>query len=624
MHRLFSLLAALLLATGTAAEVAPVDQSWFEANYTKHEHDIPMRDGTRLFTAIYTPKDDTSSYPIWLIRTPYGLRPYGVDAYPNPNRAPLQHYARDLFVFAIQDVRGCNLSAGEFVHMRPIRTDKSGPRDTDETTDAWDTIEWLVQNVPNNNGRVGLSGVSYPGFYAACGAIDSHPALKAVSPQAPIVDQFIGDDFHHHGAFFLPHAFHYFPLFQPKREEPARERQQAYEDYGTRDGYAFYLAWDSLADTGNRLYENRIPFWNDVMQHGTYDAFWQSRNLRPHLRNIRAAILTVGGWFDAENLFGSLEVYRHTERLNPGITNTLVMGPWSHGQWRSGDAQSLGPINFRSATADFFRSNIELPFFRHFLKGTSDYDLPEAFVFETGTCQWRRHELWPPSNAATTNLYFQPSGRLSFDHPDAGDDAFDEYVSDPWKPVPYIEDIAISMTRDYMIADQRFAARRPDVLVYQTDVLEQDLTVAGPITASLHVSTTGTDSDWIVKLIDVYPDDHPSPDPNPTGAVLSGYQQLVRGEVMRGKFRKSYEHPEPFAPGEVANVEWAMPDVYHCFRRGHRVMVQVQSSWFPLVDRNPQVFCDIYRAQPRDFLKATQRVHRSANAPSAVRLRIVR
>jgi putative CocE/NonD family hydrolase len=608
------------LTVSAASDPEPVDQSWFEAHYTKHEHHIPMRDGARLFTAVYTPKDTATNYPLWLARTPYGLRPYGVDAYPDPNRAPIAHYAREGFIFVIQDARGCNLSDGEFVHMRPIRAHKNGPADTDEGTDTWDTIDWLVRNVPNNNGRVGLSGVSYPGFYAAAGAIDSHPALKAVSPQAPIVDQFIGDDFHHHGAFFLPHAFHYFPLFEPKREKPNLQRQQAYQDYGTRDGYSFYLAWESLAETGERLYEGRIPFWNDVMTHGAYDEFWQSRNLRPHLRNIRAAVLTVGGWFDAENLFGALEAYRHSEQLNPGITNLLVMGPWSHGQWRSGDAQSLGPINFRSPTAEFFRANIELPFFRHYLKDDPAFDLPEAHMFETGTCQWRRHEQWPPAEAVESSLFLNPNGRVSWDPPGGGELSFDEYISDPWRPVPYIEDISISMTRDYMVADQRFAARRPDVLVYQTEILEQDLTLAGPITASLHVSTTGTDSDWIVKVIDVYPDDHPEPNPNPAGTVLSGYQQLVRGEVMRGKFRNSYEHPEPFVPGEVARVEWTMPDIYHCFRRGHRLMVQVQSTWFPLVDRNPQVFCDIYRARPEDFQKATQRVYHAAHAPSAIRV----
>jgi hypothetical protein len=545
-----------------------------------------------------------------------------VDAYPDPSRT-LAYYARERFIFALQDVRGCNLSEGEFVHMRPIRPAKTGPADADESTDAWDTIDWLVRQVPNHNRRVGLSGISYPGFYAACGAIDSHPALKAVSPQAPIADQFIGDDFHHQGAFYLAHGFHGFPLFEPKLKQPTRESQKPFYDYGTPDGYAFYLAWGSLAETGARLYEGKVPFWNDVMQHGTYDDFWKTRNLRPHLKNIRAAVLTVGGWFDAENLFGALQVYRHIEQLNPGITNLLVMGPWAHGQWHSDDGQRLGPVNFRAKTAEHFRQQNELPFFRHHLKGEPAPDLPEAFVFETGTCQWRRYDQWPPANAAPLTLYFHPEGRLAFDPPPDSASPFDEYVSDPAKPVPFIPDIAATMTREHMLDDQRFAARRPDVLVYQTEILEDDVTVAGPIAASLRVSTSGTDADWIVKLIDVYPDDHPDPEPNPTGVRLGGYQQLVRGEVMRGKFRRSYEQPEPFTPGAVTPVEWTLPDADHCFRRGHRIMVQVQSTWFPLVDRNPQMFCDIYHAQPHDFRRATQRVFRSAQAPSGVCLTVL-
>ncbi|HXJ60385.1 MAG TPA: CocE/NonD family hydrolase [Verrucomicrobiae bacterium] len=614
--------AGLSAVASTAADkLESVDRAWFEENYTKHEFRIPMRDGIRLHTAVYTPKDVSTNYPIWMMRTPYGVGPYGVDAYPEPARN-IKIYAREKFIFAWQDVRGRNGSEGEFVHVRPILTTKAGPRDIDESTDAWDTIDWLVKHVPNNNGRVGLSGISYPGFYAACGAIDSHPALKAVSPQAPVSDWFIGDDFHHNGALYLPHAFRFLQWFEQKLEKPTREQPKPF-DFETPNGYEFYQALGSLANADERFFKGRIAFWNEMMQHGTYDTFWQERNVRPRLRNIHAAVLTVGGWFDAEDLFGALQVYRSIEQQNPGIFNALVMGPWAHGQWHGDDGHKLGHIQFRAKTSDFFCEQIELPFFKYFLKGGTNLDLPEAFVFETGTCQWRRYDAWPPKNTAEKTLYFHLGGKLSFAPPSRQSGDFDEYVSDPRKPVPFIPNIAVSMTREHMLDDQRFAAMRPDVLVYQTDVLEEDLTIAGPITPSLHVSTTGTDADWVVKLIDVYSGDYPNPDPNPTGVQMGGYQQLVRAEPMRGKFRNSYEKPESFVPDQTAKVEWIMPDAYHTFRRGHRIMVQVQSSWFPLVDLNPQTFCDIYHAKPEQFRKATQRVFRDPARPSGVRVRVL-
>ncbi|MEK7684910.1 MAG: CocE/NonD family hydrolase [Verrucomicrobiota bacterium] len=603
-----------------ADKLEPVDKTWLEENYTKFEYRIPMRDGVKLLTAVYAPKETSTNYPIWLTRTPYGVRPYGVDAYADPH-GTLKYYAREKFVFALQDVRGRNGSEGQFSHARPIQPVKAGPSDTDESTDAWDTIDWLVKNVPNNNGRVGLSGISYPGFYAACGAIDGHPALKAVSPQAPIADWFIGDDFHHNGTLYLPHAFNFLASFEQKLEKPTRENPKPF-DYETPNGYEFFLNVGPLENADARFFKGKVAFWNELMQHGAYDDFWQRRNLRPHLKNIQAAVLTVGGWFDAEDLFGALQVYGHIERQNPGLYNALVMGPWAHGQWH-GEGLKLGSVSFRANTAEYFRQNIELPFFKHFLKGGTNLDLPEAFIFETGTCQWRRFAAWPPTNSVARSLCFQAGGRLSFDPPTDGGGAFDEYVSDPARPVPFIPNIAINMTREHMLDDQRFAATRPDVLVYQTDVLEEDVTIAGPITASFHVSTTGTDSDWIVKLIDVYSGDYPNPDPNPTGMQMGGYQQLVRGEPMRGKFRNSFEKPEPFEPGQVTKVEWVMPDVLHTFRRGHRIMAQVQSSWFPLVDRNPQTFCDIYHAKPEDFRRATQRVYRTAAAPSAIRIHLL-
>ena len=611
-----------------AEEEGKVDEAYLRAHYTKFEYDVAMRDGVKLFTSVYAPKDISERYPIILKRTPYSVRPYSVDRFPDP-RGPLTHYAKDLFIFAFQDVRGRNGSEGKFVHMRPHRPKKSGRGDIDESTDTYDTIDWLVKNVPNNNGNVGMMGISYPGFYTAAGMIDSHPALKCASPQAPIADWFVGDDFHHNGAFYLPHAFGFLSRFGQDLEEPTRESPKPF-DYKTPDGYQFYLELGPIANADKKHFKGKIQFWEELMTHGTYDAFWKARSILPHLKNIKTAVMTVGGWFDAEDLYGPLNIYREVERNNPGIFNVLVMGPWAHGGWSRGDGEKLGHVRFDAKTSEFYRNEIELPFLKHYLKGQGSndpkLDLPEAFVFETGTNQWRRYNRWPPKNTAEKTLYFQPGGKLSFEPegPErSGAEAYDEYVSDPAKPVPFIPNIAIGMTREHMLDDQRFASSRPDVLVYVTDPLEEDVTVAGPITADLRVSTTGTDSDWIVKLIDVYSGDYPNPDPNPTGVQMGGYQQLVRGEPMRGKFRDSLEEPSPFEPGKVTPVKFVLPDAYHTFRRGHRIMVHVQSSWFPLVDRNPQKFCDIYNATEEDFQKATQRVYRSPANRSQIRVRVL-
>ena len=618
-----------LLAAGTRAQTNrpvpgsnDVDRAYIREHYTKYEYKIPMRDGVRLFTTVYAPKDNSQPYPVLMTRTPYSVKPYGEDLDPDPN-GPMQHYGKEKFIFVLQDVRGRNGSEGEFVHMRPQKDVKSAARDIDESTDAYDTIDWLVKNVPNNNGKVGMMGISYPGFYTAAGIINSHPALKCASPQAPITDWFIGDDFHHNGTFYLPHAFRFLSGFGQKLDDPTRETPRPF-DYKTPDGYEFYLNLGPLANADKNYFHGKIEFWDDLMDHGTYDEFWQSRNLRPHLRNVHTAVMTVGGWYDAEDLFGSLSVFRSVEHLNPGITNNmLVMGPWFHGGWSRSDGDRLGNVSFNAKTAEFYRQNIELPFLRHFLKDDSSVNLPKAYVFETGTAQWRRYDSWPPKNVRTNSLYFHAGGKLSFQPPANEPNEFDEYVSDPAKPVPCIPNIAIGMTREHMIDDQRFASTRPDVLVYQSEALEKDVTIAGPITPHLLVSTTGTDSDFVVKLIDVYSGDYPNPDPNPAGVEMGGYQQLVRGEGFRGKFRNSFAKPEPFEPGKIAKIEYVMPDVYHTFRRGHRIMVQVQSSWFPIVDRNPQTFCDIYHAREEAFQKATERVYHSPQASSYVSVQVL-
>ncbi len=609
-------------ALAAAEEPFAADQAYIREHYTKFEYKIPMRDGIMLFTAAYVPKDASRTYPILLTRTPYGLRPYGASNYPQAPRGPLKYYAKEAFIFVYQDVRGRNGSEGEFVHVRPYLTEK-GPKDFDESTDAYDTIDWLVKNVPLNNGKVGLLGISYPGFYSAVGMIDAHPALKCASPQAPVSDWFVGDDFRHNGALYLAHAFRFLSAFGQPLTRPTRQTPVPF-DYETPDGYEFYMNLGPLDEVQKNRFEKRVLFWDELNEHGTYDDFWKRRTILPHLKNVKPAVMTVGGWFDAEDLYGALHVYSSTEAKSPGAYNILVMGPWAHGAWHSGDGDRLGNVAFHQKTAAFYRNEIELPFLKHFLKGDKDPELPEAYVFETGTNQWRKFDHWPPQATVPKSLYFHPGGRLSFDAPEStSGEAFDEYVSDPAKPVPFIPNVAIGMTNEHMVDDQRFASSRTDVLVYATEPLTDDVTIAGPISPSLFVSTSGTDADWVVKLIDVYSGDFPNPEPNPANVQMGGYQQLVRGEVMRGKFRDSYERPAPLEPGKVTKVEYVMPDAYHTFRRGHRIMVHLQSSWFPLVDRNPQTFMDIYHAKVNDFRKATQRLYRSPEAKSQLRIHVL-
>jgi putative CocE/NonD family hydrolase len=587
------------------------------SNYLKHEFRIAMRDGKKLFTAVYTPRDASRTYPILLQRTPYSVAPYGVGEYPNAV-GPSDEFAKEGFIFVYQDVRGKMMSEGQFIDMTPYKEMKKRPKDVDESSDAYDTIEWLIHNIPNNNGNVGMWGISYPGFYAAEGMIDAHPALKAVSPQAPIADWFIGDDFHHNGGFFLAHAFGFLASFGHPRLKPTTTFDEFFQ-FPTQDGYDFYLRMGPLPEANKKYLKNDVPFWNELMRHGAYDSFWEERNLRPHLKNIKPAVLNVGGWFDAEDLFGTLGVYQSVESSSPGAYNILVMGPWHHGGWALSDGRSLGNIHFGADTSVFYRKEIEFPFFMHFLKGVGDLNLPEAYVFLTGENQWRRENHWPPENARPRNLYLREDWKLSWDSgPANSSSAFDEYISDPEKPVPYFDKIATGMLREYMTGDQRFASRRTDVLTYATDILDRDVTVAGPVTPNLSVSTTGTDSDFIVKLIDVHPDDTPNNKFNPESIQMGGFQQLIRGDIFRGKFRNSFAKPEAFVPGEITKIKYSMPDILHTFQKGHRIMIQVQSSWFPLVDRNPQQFLDIYAAKPGDFKKAAQRIYRSRNAPSFV------
>lgn len=621
----FALLCSLAAAQ---AQNAPPNADNVRARYTKYEYRIPMRDGVRLFTQVYVPKDASRRYPFLLTRTPYSVAPYGEDNY-RAALGPSESFEREGFIFVYQDARGRYMSEGEFLQVRPYVPDKHGPKDVDESTDTFDSIEWLLKNVPNNNGRVGMVGISQPGFHVAASIIDSHPALKAASPQAPTADYYMGDDVYHNGAFMLAANYGFYAFFAPRRDGPEPPRQPTSFDLGITDAYQFYLNLGPLSTANERLLGGQARYWQEIVDHTTYDDFWKKRSIWQHMTGVRCAVLNVGGWFDAEDPMGPFHIYRAVERNNPGTVNQLVMGPWPHGGWARLEGDRLGNLSFAVKTGEFFREQIQFPFFMHYLKD-APADLPEAFMFLTGVNEWRRLDAWPPKDARPLTLYFRAGGRLSTDAPEeVGNESFDEYVSDPNRPVPFLGYVVGGMTSDYITEDQRFASERPDVLTYETEPLDEDLVIAGPVKVSLHVSTTGTDSDFVVKLVDVYPATYPQPaapqgQPVPPNFVrMGGYQQLVRGEPFRGKFRESFERPVPFTPGRPAEITFQMPDVYHAFRRGHRVMVQVQSSWFPLVDRNPQKFMEIPKAAASDFQKATERVYRSRALGSSVTVSVV-
>ena len=615
---LFLVLAPAAL-TAQAAPPAP-DTSWFRANYTKREVMIPMRDGVRLFTSIYVPRDTTRPHPIVMTRTPYGCFPYGADAMPARLGYIPMAYAHEGMILVTQDVRGRWMSEGEFMDVRPVVAHRTS-KDVDETTDTYDTVDWLVKNLPFNNGRVGVRGTSYPGFYAEMAAIDAHPAVKVVSPQAPVTEWMGGDDFFHNGALLEAHSF-FFAFFGKPRPQPTSV-MGPFPGFGTPDGYEFALRLGSLAHVGPEVYHDSVAFWDSIVAHPQWDAFWAARSAIPHLRDLKPAMLWVGGWFDTENLWGALHGYAAAQTHHPGSENRLVMGPWHHGQWNRVPGDSLGKIAWGSPTTQFYSDSIEIPFFNYYLlDGQPRPRQFQAAVFETGRDQWHFLDTWPPAEVKPRNLYLHSAGALSFEPPRArGRALFDEYVSDPAKPVPYTDEITQWYDPAFMVGDQRFASRRPDVLVYETPALDSALTVAGPVAVDFDVSTTGTDQDFIVKVVDVFPDDYGTSEEfsysrPERSAQLGGYEMLVRGDVLRGKFRAGTSRPEPFRPGAVTPIHFVMNDVYHTFRRGHRLMVQVQSTWFPMIDRNPGRFEDLYTAKDSDFRKTTQRVYRSAGYPS--------
>jgi uncharacterized protein len=633
-----SLVVGLLVSTASLQAQAKPDAPEFDVkeHYTKYEYRIAMRDGVRLFTAVYVPKDNSHVYPFLINRTPYSVAPYGVDQY-RTQLGPSPDFDKAGYIFVMQDVRGRYMSEGTFVEMRPHIDNKKSNKDVDDSSDLYDTIEWLLKNVPNNNGKAGIWGISYPGFYTSASMIDTHPALKAASPQAPMTDLFKGDDAYHGGAFMLAANYGFYSSFRPQVNPELPPKVRVPFDYGTPNGYDFFLNAGTLGNLG-KLLGGQAELWLDQVHHDTYDEYWKSRNLAGHTKNIHCAVLTVGGWFDAEDLQGPFTLFHAIDRDDPEIFNALVVGPWVHGGWARLDGNHLGRVSFAANTGDYYRKNIVFPFFEQYLKGNGEAKLPKAYVFETGTNVWRKYASWPPQNTETKTLYFHPKGVLSFDPPKEVATAFDEYVSDPNKPVPFVNYVTQAVPQEYMVADQRFAESRTDVLTYQTGVLQEDVTIVGPVSPRLFVSTSGTDSDWDVKLIDVYPPDYPQSKldearPDERGKPLTdvpapaftmgGYEQLVRGEPFRGKFRHSFEKPEGFTPGKVEEVGFAMQDVNHTFRRGHRIMVQIQSSWFPLTDRNPQVFLNIPDANPSDFVKATQRVYHGQGQASGVETNVL-
>ena len=611
------------------------DSAWIRDNYTKKEQYISMRDGIKLFTSIYLPKDKSEKHPILMNRTPYSCAPYGENNWRSFWGSHWKYYMRENFIIVIQDVRGRWMSEGEFVDVRPFNKNKSGT-ETDEASDTYDTIDWLTKNLDNNNGNVGVFGISYPGFYATMAAASGHPALKAVSPQAPVTEWFLGDDFHHNGVFFQMDGFSFYSGFGKPRPKPTTIGPKGFE-FPIKDNYEFYLK-NGLPKLMEYM-KDSVQFWKDLYAHPNYDDWWKARNARTAMYNIKPAMLVVGGLFDAEDCYGAWNLYKAIEKQNPNTNNKLVMGPWSHGQWGGRDGTSMGNIKFGSNTSIWYQNNVEIPFFNYYLKSKGDDPkIAEATIFFSGANEWKKLEQWPPAATQPREIYLDKNGTLSWNAPsplstrgEGSGVRFDEYTSDPAHPVPYTEDVHFSRTREYMDDDQRFASRRPDVLTFETFPLEEDLTLAGVITANLKVSITGTDADFVVKIIDVFPDDFKYPDDvdQPRRGVggsypMGGYQMLVRGEIMRGKFRNSFTTPEPFKPGKIETVKFDLPDVAHTFKKGHRLMIQIQSSWFPLADRNPQQFMNIYEAKPEDFKKATIRIYHDGNSASSITLPIMK
>ncbi|WP_346858824.1 CocE/NonD family hydrolase [uncultured Draconibacterium sp.] len=622
------ILLLFFILVGIYSNAAEVDSTWIRKNYTKKEVYITMRDGVKLFTSLYIPKSSKETHPFLLTRTPYSCSPYGeknFSAYWNNYR---KEYFKEGYIVVIQDVRGKYMSEGQFEDVRPFNAAKKG-KEIDEASDTYDTVEWLLKNISGNNGNVGVFGISYPGFYSTMAAASSHPAIKAVSPQAPVTNWFIGDDFHHNGAFFQMDAFNFYSAvgwgFGAPHPKPTTEHTASI-GFSVHDNYKYYLEQGSLKNL-TKLTGDTIAFWSEMMEHPDYDDWWQARDARNATKNLNPAMLWVGGLFDAEDCWGAWNAYKGAEENNPGKEfNAIVEGPWSHGQWAANDGTHHGNIQFPTNTSLYFQQNFEIPFFNYFLKGKGDVSqIAEANIYITGADEWKSFTQWPPKNKVDKTMFLQADGKLTDTEPNL-ENSFSSYISDPAKPVPYEENVHLNRTREYMSNDQRFAARRPDVLVFQTDILKEDVTVTGNVIADIVTSISTTDADFVVKIIDVFPDDfsyeetsNDSENTYPMGA----YQMLVRGEVFRGRYRNSFEKPAAFVPGQVDEVKFELPSIAHCFKTGHRIMVQVQSSWFPLVDRNPQQFVDIYHCNETDFVKSEIKIYHEKNKASKIILPVL-
>jgi putative CocE/NonD family hydrolase len=601
-------------------------ENFIRDNFDKREVRVPMRDGKTLFTSIYIPKKLTAPAPFLMMRTPYSCRPYGADAY-RGQLGPEASFNQLPYIFVYQDVRGRYQSEGDFNWMNPYIPNKQAGQ-VDESTDTRDTIDWLLKNIPNNNGRVGVYGTSFPGHYAAQTLIDPHPALRAVSPQAPMDDNWMGDDMFHNGAFFLPHAMNFISGFGVPRTGPTSQYGPRAFTHDNPDGYEFFLKLGPIASSNEKYNMKTIDLWQKWINHPNYDEYWQPQQVSQHLKKVgQIPVLIVGGWYDAEDLQGPLRIYRRIEEWNKNNRTHLVMGPWYHGSWNGGPGNALWDIPFTVNTGEEYRTQIQRPFFDYYLRDVGNVnDIAEVTMFDTGAHRWFKGAEWPPKDSQPINLMLQPDGSINLvDKPARGNATPIEWLSDPARPVPSSATISVGMPREYLLEDQRFVWKRPDVVSFVTEPLNEDLTLVGPISAALSVSTSGTDSDFVVKLIDVFPYDSSVRSARDGTKSLAGYQKLVRGEPMRAKFRNSWSKPEPMVANERTAVNFVLPDICHTFKKGHRVMVQIQSSWFPIVDRNPQKFVEnIFFAKPEDFQKATQRIYVGGADGSRLTLRIAR
>jgi len=590
------------------ASLAAQDTSFAGVRFERREAMIPMRDGVRLFTVVLVPRTSTAALPVLMSRTPYGTGGWGGTT--NIDVA-FKELIEDGYVFVFQDIRGQHQSEGVFIMNRPPR-DRRDPQAVDEATDTWDTIEWLLKNVPGTNGRVGMLGISYPGFLVNAAMVDPHPALRAMSPQAPMVDTWMGDDFFHQGAFRASYAIEWIHGRESKQSGTGPLNISRW------DTYDWYLGFPSLDSLARATGAEKWPTWQRFVAHPAYDSIWQDRAVQRYLRHTTVPTLTVGGWWDQEDGFGPLASYKTLELTDTAHRSSLVVGPWFHGQWYDEAGDSLADVRFGRRTGDDFRA-LQAKWFAHWLKDQGDGRFPEATVFDAGTNTWRTFDEWPAKRANRRKLYLQPGGRLAFDPPPAAGGS-DSWVSDPAHPVPYRPRPIPSYVEwaSWLVRDQRFVDDRPDVRSWETSPLDADVTIAGDIVATLFASTTGSDADWVVKLIDVYPDS------GVDRAAMRGYELMVQGEIMRGRYREGFDRPKAIRPDAVLPYTVDLHQQAYTFRKGHRIMVQVQSTWFPLYDRNPQTFVpNIFRARVSDYKAQTHAVHHAARYPSHVEVQVL-